>query len=193
MAAPHAWLTGGEDRAQEYREHEASREHIELAYEQIVAQSFRDRRKKGFRPSRGKRGERVRYEVPPGWLGRLRGLVDPSVTVASAARDLVMFCAVALWSSLVIPANAAAVAIGFGYAVFRTTSKRKIRNPDGPYFADSPVYGALLLNVIGMLVTMVVAGELARVVPFWSWNINPERADAFLRLALLCPFNIFLK
>jgi Protein CHAPERONE-LIKE PROTEIN OF POR1-like len=178
---------------QEYREHEASREHIELAYEQIVNQSFRARRKQGFRPSRGKRGERTRYEVPPGILGKIKGLVDPSVTLASAARDLFMFCAIALWSAATIGRNNASLVIAFGYAVFRTMTKRKIRNPDGPYFGDSPVFGALVLNVACMVVAMVAANQISAVVPFWMWNINPDRASAFLFIVFLCPLNMFLK
>jgi Protein CHAPERONE-LIKE PROTEIN OF POR1-like len=179
--------------AQEYREHEASREHIELAYESIVNQSFRARRKRGFRPSRGKRGERVRYEVPPGIWGRVKDLIDPSVTLASASRDLVMYAAVGLWSALTIPVNEAALIITFGYAVFRTTNKRKIRNPEGPYFGDSPVFGAVALNVVCMLAAINAATQTAALVPFWMWNINPARASAFLSAAFMCPLNMFLK
>jgi hypothetical protein len=178
---------------QEYRSHEASREHVELAYEKIVSQSFRARQKKGYRASRGKRGERVKYEIPPTRLERLTGLVDPSVTLSSGLRDIVFFLVIGVWMSFVYPLHAAPTMLLFGYAVFRTTSKRLIRNPDGPYFGNSAVFGAVLLTVICMLIAFGLGGCIAGALQASGVSSAATQIGPFLNAVFLGVLNIFLK
>lgn len=179
---------------QEYQEHERSREHVEAAFERIVSQSFQERQKKGFRPARLRSGKAPPPPPPPPTVfSRLKSLLDPSVTLASAARDTLMFTALALWSGFTVPVNTAATLVAFGYATFRTTMARKIRNPDGPYFGDSPVFGAVLKVVLLFVATNCIAGGVSAVVPWPSFGIEPEQANAFMVLALLGPLNVALR
>lgn len=176
-----------------YHGHERSREHIELAFERIMRQSFQSRQKKGFRAGRGKRGERTRVEEAPTAASRLRGLFDPSITAAVAVRECVAFAAIGLWSAFTAPVNTAAVLVAFGYAAFRSTSRRKIRNPDGPYFGDSPVFGAVLKVVLCMLTANLLGGGLAVMFPWARYGILPDQVTAFCLVAFLGPLNLVLK
>lgn len=179
---------------QEYHEHERSREHIEAAFERIVSQSFRERQKKGFRPSRLRSGKAPPPPPPPPTvLSRLKNLLDPSMTLSNAARDTLMFAALALWSAFTVPVNTASTLVAFGYATYRSTTARKIRNPEGPYFGDSPVFGAVLKVVLLFVTTNCIAGAVSAVVPWPSFGVDPEQANAFMVLALLGPLNVALR
>lgn len=178
---------------QMYQGHERSREHIELAFERIMRLSFQSRQKKGFRAGRGKRGERARHEEAPTAASRLRALLDPSVTVAVAVRECVSFVAIGLWSAFTAPVNTAAVLVAFGYATFRSTSRRKIRNPDGPYFGDSPVFGAVLKVVLCMLAANLIGGALAVALPWPRYGVLPDQVTAFCLVAFLGPLNLMFK
>lgn len=155
--------------------------------------SFQSRQKKGFRAGRGRRGERTRVEEAPTPLSRLRGLLNPSITAAVAARDCVSFAAIGLWSAFTTPVNTASVLVAFGYAAFLSTTRRKIRNPDGPYFGDSPVFGAVLKVVLCMLAANLIGGALAVVVPWARYGVMPDHITAFCLVALLGPLNLLFK
>ena len=179
--------------AQEYRNHEASREHVELAYERIMSQSFLSRQKKGFRAGRGKRGERVKYEIPPTFVEKVKDLFDASVTMATFARDMVAFVVFGAWSAGSFPLNNAPTILLSIWVTFRTVQKRTLRNPDGPYFANSPVFGAVLLTVVCMFISYVVSGAIAGVLPWHELGWPAMRVGPFFFGLLMGPLNIYLK
>jgi hypothetical protein len=178
---------------QEYQEHEASREKVELAYERIVNESFRRRQRKGYRPGRGKRGGKVAFDVPPTWSERLVGIVDKGVTAADAARDMLVFGALGVWAAFAFPFNAAPMMLTLLFAVFRTTNKRTRRNPEGPFFGGSAVFGAVLTNLLFIFVTFVLGNLLASSLPVHELNVLPEQVSPFLSTFLLGPFNVWSK
>lgn len=178
---------------QEYREHEASREHVELAYERIVNESFKARQRKGYRPGRGKRGEREAYELPPTILERFTGMLDKGVTAADAAKDMVVYIALALWAGFAYPLNAAPTMLLFVYAVFRTTKKRTRRKPDGPYFGGSAVFGAVLANLVFMFLAFSTAGVIANALPWWRIDLTTPQVAIFFSSVLTGPLNIWFR
>ena len=122
-----------------------------------------------------------------------RQLIDPSVTLANAARDTLMFTALALWSAFTVPVNTASTLVAFGYATYRSTMARKLRNPEGPYFGDSPVFGAVLKVVLLFVATNCLAGAVSAIVPWPRFGIDPESANAFMVLGFLGPLNVALR
>jgi hypothetical protein len=178
---------------QEYREHEASREKVELAYERIVNESFRMRKRKGYRPSRGKRGEKVAFELPPTWSERVLDLVDKGVTAADAARDMLIFTALGVWAAFAFPINAAPTMFTLLFAVFRTTNKRTRRNPEGPFFGGSAVFGAVFTNLLFMFITFVLGNLISVSLPVHELNVLPQQVSPFISTFLLGPFNIWIR
>ena len=166
---------------------------MELAYEKIVSQSFRARQKKGFRPGRSKRGERVKYEIPPSRLQKMKQIFDPSVTLASGARDMAMFVVIALWLAIAQPLTGAPMLLLFGYSVFRLVKKRKLRTPDGPWFGNSPVFGAVFQTIGCMAFAYFCGVSIANVVPWYEFGILTEQAKFFCFAVLCGPLNMFLK
>ena len=178
---------------QEYRAHEASREHVELAYERIVNESFKARQRKGYRPGRGKRGERTAYEMPPTLVERFTRLVDMGVTAADAAKNMVVYTALALWGGFAYPLNAAPTMLLFAFAVFRTTQKRTRRKPDGPFFGGSAVFGSVLANALFMFLAYSAGAVIANAFPWWRVDLNTPQVAVFFASVLVGPMNIWFR
>lgn len=180
-------------RVQEYAEHERSREHVEAAYEKIVSQSFKARQKKGYRPGRGKRGDRVAFEIPPSRLQRLLSCVERGTTLASFARDYLVYIVLGIWNMMSFPLNSAPLLIMCGWAVFKLTRKRQIRNPEGPYFGESPVFGAVFQTALSLLAAFVIAQWVAPVLPWHEAGLIDVQGQQLLQALFLGLLNIFLK
>ena len=180
---------------QEYAEHEKSREHVELAYERIVSSSFRARQKKGYRPGRGKRGERSSYEVPPTLLQKLiTRRIDRGNTLATIARDMAVWVVLGVWLAASHPFEGAPNILCGGFAIFRLTKKRTLRNPDGPWFGNSPVFGALFQTAICWVLALAfISTPIARYLPWHELGLIDVRVQKFVFAVSLGLFNIFLR
>lgn len=178
---------------QEFQAHEASREHIEAAYERIVSSSFKNRRKQGFRPGRTKRGKQVDFEAPPTLAERLKAAIDPTATLVTLVNESVIFGLLGVWSAATIPLNVLPTMLTFAVSVWKMLSKRNMRNPEGPHFMGSAAWGALLVGVLGMAVSLFFSVALRMYFPFWRFGIPEERAAAFLVSFFMCPITVFLK
>lgn len=47
--------------------------------------------------------------------------------------------------------------LGFGYSAYKIFDKRQKRNPDGPYFGNSPIWGSILMALLGMMLGLLVS------------------------------------
>ena len=72
------------------------------------------------------------------------------------------------------------------YCTWRLFDKRKIRNPDGPFFGNSPVFGALGTTLLGLAIGGVVRLDSPVPGPHWSvasgtkvevcWDIDAQES-----------------
>ena len=52
------------------------------------------------------------------------------------------------------------VALALGYSAYKFFSKRKNRNPDGPFFGGSPIWGALAMTGVALALGALVSQSL---------------------------------
>lgn len=180
---------------EQYREHEPSRESIELAFDSILQQTMRSRHKFGFRPpKRGRRGD-AEGDAPKLSLWQMfRGKFEPNVPSTTLVNDGSIFLALGLWAAWQAASSDPTLPLGAAicFCAWKLYDKRNKRNPDGPHLGGSPVWGALGSTLLGLVGGAVVSYLAVQVVPLPA-RVTGEAFGLFL-IALSLGFScIFLK
>ncbi|KAL0041566.1 hypothetical protein WJX79_007563 [Trebouxia sp. C0005] len=145
---------------EEFKAHGRSREAIEMAFDAILKQKMKVRHKYGFKPP--KSGRRSDVEGDPTrknlWQ-KFRDLLEPSVAGPTIVNDGSIFLALGIWSAWQSASSDPTLPLGAAicFCTYRLFDKRRKRNPEGPYWGNSPVWGALGATVLGLVVGGLVA------------------------------------
>lgn len=145
--------------AQTYRGHEESREAIEMAFDTVLTDKMKSRQKYGFQPPKTGRKTDLKAERKESLLSKFFGLFEPSVPFSTVIREGIIHFFLACWAAgshyaTGDPSSPFVVAIGF--CCWRLFDKRRKRNPDGPYFGNSPIWGAAGAILLGFILSFVV-------------------------------------
>lgn len=180
---------------EEFKAHGRSREAIEMAFDAILKQKMKVRHKYGFKPP--KSGRRSDVEGDPTkknlWQ-KFRDLLEPSVAGPTIVNDGSIFLALGIWSAWQSASSDPTLPLGAAicFCTYRLFDKRRKRNPEGPYWGNSPVWGALGATVLGLVVGGLVAWLTVRYAPFPAgWR--PEAVGLFVLNAMLGALAICFK
>ena len=94
--------------------------------------------------------------VGPGeWV---RSRLEPSVPSTTLVNDGSIFAALGVWAAVQIQAADPTLPLGaaLAFCAWRLLDKRKNRNPDGPFWGGSPIWGALATTVFGFVLGALV-------------------------------------
>ncbi|KAF5832701.1 hypothetical protein DUNSADRAFT_11345 [Dunaliella salina] len=141
---------------EQYRWHEPSRESIELAFEAILKETYKARRRFGFRPPRTGRREDIIGDPDVVPLSKkIRNMFDPTVTARTLVNEGAVYIGLALWT-LFSSDQSFPLAGAFAYSVYRFQSKRIKANPEGPFFGGNAIVGAVLTTAINIAIACAV-------------------------------------
>lgn len=174
-----------------YKWDEPSREAIEAAFDTLLQTHYKDRKRHGFKPAgfRSKGGAKGLGE--PSFLGRIKGLFDPTVTMRTIINEGAVFGAFALWV-LFSSDPSFPLAGTFAYCVYQFQQKRVKRDPDGPFMAGNPLLGAVVSTLcclaVASGVTAVAAGPLAVIV-----GQSARQAGAFITIVVMGALGVYLR
>lgn len=177
---------------EEYRWHEPSREAIELAFEAIMQERLEARNKLGYRPPRtGKRGEAAGYRPAPTFMRRVEDLFDPTITFRTLINEGVIFIGIAMWAltagDMSFPMGAAVT-----YSIYKFLSKRTKVNPDGPFFMNNPIVGAVFATAVSLAISFGVT--TVATVPLMKYiEGSSQQVSCFLITLMLGSFSVYLK
>lgn len=179
---------------EQYRQHEPSREAIELAFEKVLSEHMKRRQKGGFRPpQRGKRGE-VRGDAPKLSLWQqIREKFEPSVPSTTLVNDGTVFVALGLWAAWQSASSDPTLPLGAAicYCGYKLYEKRQRRmgtaDPE-----KTPLWGALGSTVLALLLGGVLSYLLVSALPLPP-RITSEGLGSFLITMSLGFAAIFLK
>lgn len=153
---------------EQYKQHEPSRESIELAFDSILQTSIKFRHKFGFKPP--KTGRRTDASGDPekiSIIGKVKEAFEPSVPSVTIVNDGSIFLALALWASWQAGSSDPTLPLGAAlcFCAWKLYDKRNKRNPDGPYWGNSPIWGALLSTVLSLIAGGLLSYVLAQILP----------------------------
>lgn len=153
--------------SEQYKQHEPSRESIELAFDTILKSKMKIRHKYGFQPP--KTGKRSDVDAAPKvsiWQ-RIKDVFEPSVPGVTLVNDGSIFVALALWAAWQAASSDPTLPLGAAvcFCAWKLYDKRNKRNPDGPYWGGSPIWGALLTTILALVVGGFVSYLLAQYLP----------------------------
>lgn len=179
----------------QYRQHEPSKESIELAFDDILQEKMKVRHRFGFRPpQRGKRGE-VQGDAPRLSLWQqIRGKFESSVPGTTLVNDGSIFVALGIWAAWQAASSDPTLPIGAAicFCAWKLYDKRSKRDPDGPHIGGSPIWGALGSTLLALIVGGVVSYALVHVLPVPP-RLSGEAVGLFLISICLGAACIFLK
>lgn len=184
--------------SERYRGHPPSKEAIELAFDSLLQAHLADRAKHGLRlPVTGRRGGQVIVRRPPATgLGALaakfRSLWDPTVTNRTIVNEGSVFAALAVWALFAGEQSFPTVA-AVAYCVYQFKTKRVKRDPDGPFFVNSPMAGAVLSTACCLAVGVGAGIVLQPVVQAVMQAAQEQQARTFVTIATLGSLGIALK
>lgn len=180
---------------EQYKGHEPSRESIELAFDDILQKTMKNRHRFGFKPpQRGKRGEAAGDAPKLSLWQQLRSKFEPSVPSTTLVNDGSIFVALGLWAGWQAASSDPTLPIGAAlcFCAWKLYDKRNKRNPDGPYLGGSPIWGALGSTLLALLVGAVLSYCLIQVLPLPP-QISGEGIGLFFIVLSLGFGCIFLK
>lgn len=180
---------------EQYRDHDPSREAVELALDAILTERYKVRHRDGFRPPRrGRKGEAEGDAPTLSPWQRLRGAFEPSVPVTTLVNDGSIFAALGAWAGWQAASSDPTLPMGaaIAFCAWKLYDKRNKRNPDGPYWGGSPIWGALLNTVAGLLIGGVLSFTLAQVLPLPA-RLSAEGVGLFLMIICLGFTALYLK
>lgn len=153
---------------EQYRDHEPSRESIELALDSILQERMKVRHRDGFRPpQRGKRSD-VTGDAPKQSLWqRVRSYFEPSVPSTTLVNDGSVFLALGIWAAWTAAASDPTLPLGacLAFAAWKIYDKRSKRSPDGPFWGGNAMWGALAATVASLVIGSILSYALVNVVP----------------------------
>lgn len=180
---------------EQYRVHEPSRESIELAFDAILQEKMKARHKFGFRPPRiGKRGEAQGDPVKLSLWQQIRSRFEPNVPGTTLVNDGSIFLALGLWAAWQAASSDPTLPIGAAicFCAWKLYDKRSKRDPDGPHWGGSPIWGALVSTILALIAGAFMSYALVQIVPLPA-RVSGE-AFGLLIIALSLGFaSIFLK
>lgn len=181
--------------AEQYQGHEPSREAIELAYEAIMEQDLKDRRKYGFQPpSSGRKSDLRGDEKKKNLVELFKERLEPALSAAAIVNDGAIFAILGLWAAVMSTTYDPTLPLGGAlcYCGWRLFAKRRLRSPEGPYWGNSPVWGALLTTLVGLAAGGLVSWLIVQYVPLPPM-VQPEAIGIFIIFMLLAATCIFFK
>lgn len=180
---------------EQYRHHERSREAIEMAFDTLLQEKMRSRQKYGFKPPRTGRKTDLEEDVRESIFDRVKSIFEPSVPATTVVNDGFIYCMLACWAAGTQHAAGdptAPFVVSLGFCVWRLFDKRIKRNPEGPYFGNSPIWGALGTALVGFVFALVVTNVLVRIFPLPT-KFASDAVGAFLATLLVGCTSIFVK
>lgn len=153
---------------EQYKQHEPSRESIELAFDSILQSSIKFRHKYGFKPPKtGRRTDAAGDPEKVSIFQRIREAFEPSVSSVTLVNDGSIFVALALWAAWQAGSSDPTLPLGAAicFCAWKLYDKRNKRNPDGPYWGNSPIWGALVSTVLALMVGGLLSYGLAQFIP----------------------------
>lgn len=153
---------------EQYKEHEPSRESIELAFDSILQSSIKFRHKYGFRPPKtGRRTDATGDPEKISIIQRIKDAFEPNVSSVTLVNDGSIFAALALWAAWQAGSSDPTLPLGAAicFCAWKLYDKRNKRNPDGPYWGNSPIWGALVSTVMSLIAGGLISYILAQFIP----------------------------
>lgn len=179
----------------QYREHEPSRECIEVAFDDILQEKMKVRHKFGFRPpQRGKRGDAAGDSPRLSIWQQIRSKFESYVPGSTIVNDGSIFLALGLWAAWQAASSDPTLPVGAAicFCAWKLYDKRNKRDPDGPHWGGSPIWGALVATIGAVVVGGVVSYALVQFLPLPP-RVSGE-ALGLLLITLVLGFTcIFLK
>jgi hypothetical protein len=197
--------------SERYRLHAPSREAIELAFDALLQEHLQDRSRFGFRPPATGMSRRGRGVFGAGvgsgggkaasasssglsaLLSKFRSLWDPTVTTRTIINEGSVFAALAVWALFAGEQSFPTVA-AVAYCIYQFKTKRVKRDPEGPFFVNSPTAGAVLSTACCMAVAVGLGTGLEPVVvSVMNGVVGQAQAKAFVTIAALGSLGVALK
>jgi hypothetical protein len=153
---------------EQYKGHEPSRESIELAFDSILQSSIKFRHKYGFKPPKtGRRSDVSGDAEKISIIQRIKDAFEPNVSSVTLVNDGSIFLALALWAAWQAASSDPTLPLGAAvcFCAWKLYDKRNKRNPDGPYWGNSPIWGALLTTIGALIAGGLLSYVLAQVLP----------------------------
>ena len=179
---------------EQYKRHEPSRESIELAFDEILQSKMKFRHKYGFQPpNTGKKSDATGTPKVSFWE-RVRDMFEPNVSSVTMVNDGSIFLALALWAAWQATSSDPTLPLGaaVAFCVWKLYDKRNKRNPDGPYFGGSPIWGALFTTIGSLISGGLLSFVLAQVLPLPP-KVSIDAMSMFVITMGLGCASIFLK
>jgi len=185
--------------SERHRGHAPSREAVERAFDALLQEHLQGRARHGFRPpSTGRRTDARGAAGKPAPAGlkalaaRLGALWDPTVTHRTVINEGSVFAALAVWALFAGEQSFPLAAAG-AYCVYQFQSKRVRRDPDGPFFVNSPTAGAVLSTACCLALATACGFALAPAVTAVVSAAGEQQARAFVAIATLGTLGVALK
>ena len=179
----------------QYRQHEPSRESIELAFDDILQAKMKARHRFGFQPpKRGKYGEAAGDAPRLSIWQQIRSKFEPNVPSTTLVNDGSIFVALGLWAAWQAASSDPTLPLGAAicFCAWKLYDKRSKRDPDGPHMGGSPIWGALLSTILALVVGGLVSYVVVQAVPLPA-ALSGEGAGLLLITLALGFACIFLK
>lgn len=130
-----------------------------MAFDAVLNHKMKSRQKYGFRPPKTGRKTDVDGEPKQSILDTIKGLLEPSVPTTTIVNEGFIYFMLACWAAGTQHATGdptAPFVLAIGFCCWRLFDKRTKRNPDGPYFGNSPIWGAVGSALLGFIFALVV-------------------------------------
>ncbi|KAK9817257.1 hypothetical protein WJX72_011944 [[Myrmecia] bisecta] len=179
----------------QYKAHGPSREAIEMAFDSILGDKMKVRHKYGFKPPRtGRKTDAAGDALRPSLIQRIKDRMEPSVPKTTLVNDGSIFVALGIWAAWQSASADPTLPLGAAicFCAWRLFDKRRKRNPDGPYFGNSPLWGALGATVLGLVAGGLLSWLLVQFSPIPP-SFRPEAIGLFFMTLILGFVSIFLK
>jgi hypothetical protein len=152
---------------EQYSLHRPSVEAIELAEDKILKDSFKDRLQHGFRPIK-KGGAKGRADgSKKSLVQRFVDIFEPTVSNTQIINDGAIFVALGIWAAwgYAVSDPAIPTAIAIAYCIYKFYDKRNKRDPEGPHWGGSPIWGAVGATFLSLFLSFGVSMMVSVTVP----------------------------
>lgn len=185
---------------EQYRNHEQSREAIEMAFDSLLKEKMRRRKKYGFRPPKTGRKtdldpEDYDYWSLEGTIEWIRSILEPSVPSTTIINDGFIYTMLACWAAGTQNATGdptAPFVVSLSFCVWRVFDKRTKRNPEGPYFGNSAIWGSIATVLCGFVFALLVTNVFIPLLPL-PRKFSQDVFGAFVATMLVGCTSIFIK